>query len=126
MPIPNPQSQIPSPGWSTRARVTRVIDGDTLELEVTRTLQVRLLDCWAPESRTRNPQEKLRGQAAAAFVRELVRRLGPDVMLFIPAGEEDKLVEVLSLGRVLGRVWLADGRELAGVVVAAGHARAEK
>jgi len=44
----------PSLGWTTRASIERVIDGDTLDVTICRRVRVRLLDCWAPELRTRD------------------------------------------------------------------------
>ena len=41
----------PDPGWTTRGVISRVIDGDTVEVEITRKIVVRLRDCWAPEKR---------------------------------------------------------------------------
>ena len=32
----------PDPGWTTRGVITRVIDGDTVEVTIKRTLRVRL------------------------------------------------------------------------------------
>ena len=50
--------QKPPEGFTTKATVVRVIDGDTVDVSITRRLRVRLQDCWAPETRTRDIVEK--------------------------------------------------------------------
>ena len=127
-----------------------VLDGDTIEVNVTRvsilgitvsadhisrTVRVRLLDCWAPETRTRDLEEKKRGLAAKAYMEELV--LAEEVHVEIPIEKNAKFGDSMSMGRVLGRVFLphiviaeaVDGLEtgeVAVAMVAAGHATKEK
>jgi endonuclease YncB( thermonuclease family) len=114
-------SKAPESGWSTPAVVTRVIDGDTLEVEIRRTVRVRLLDCWSPESRTRNAAEKRRGLAAKAHLEQLAA--GRPCQLQIPTAGDGQLLELITLGRFLGRVWIeGDDRSLSERQVEAGHA----
>lgn len=99
----------PVPAWTTQATVSRVIDGDTLEVEVRRVLRVRLLDCWAPESK-RDPRlpeaerdaERERGRASAQNLRDLCE--GKAVIVHIPMG--DDIAKSITLGRFIGQVWL--------------------
>lgn len=99
----------PVPAWTTRAHVLRVIDGDTIEVEVRRVLRVRLVDCWAPESR-RDPRvpeadrdaERDRGRAAADHLRKLCE--GKPVIVQIPTGED--VASSITLGRFVGNVWI--------------------
>lgn len=115
----------PDAGWSTDAVVVRTIDGDTLQVEIRRTMTVRLLDCWAPESRTRDLEEKQRGLAAKAHLEQICPP-GAAVRLWIPVRNED-LAQSLTLGRALGHVWLAsDDKSLSQHQVEAGHAEREK
>ena len=72
----------PQAGWTTRAKVVYVVDGDTVDVEIRRVIRIRLLDCWAPESRTRDLEEKKRGLASKARMKELVD--GKEVTLHIP------------------------------------------
>lgn len=111
----------PPQGWSVRGHVTEVVDGDTLEIEVKYRLRVRLLDCWAPESRTANLEEKRRGLASKANLQRLAG--DKEVFLFVPTGNMKTLGDLYSLGRVLGAVWV-DGevQSLAERQVADGHA----
>lgn len=124
-------TDLPEPGWTTPATVTRVIDGDTLEVEVRRTLRVRLLDCWAPESRIdpRVPEdlqeiEKARGIQSKKSLQAMAE--GRDVVVFIPTHGQE-VGDVFSMSRVLGRVWIAgEARSLSERQVARGQATAAK
>jgi endonuclease YncB( thermonuclease family) len=106
----------PKPSWTTAAKVLRVIDGDTLEVEVRRVIRVRLLDCWAPESKIdpripegRQAAEKKAGQASKANLQKLVE--GKDVIVQIPSDAE--VAKSITMGRWLGRVWIeGDGESL--------------
>jgi endonuclease YncB( thermonuclease family) len=123
----------PDPAWTTPAKVVRVIDGDTLEVEISRKLRVRMLDCWAPESR-RDPRlgesersaEKAKGQAAKENLNSLAN--GREVIVSVPLSADGDLAKVWTMGRVLGHVWLADKPEksLSVQQVEAGHATKEK
>jgi len=104
-------SVAPEPAWTTRARVLRVIDGDTLEVEVRRVFRVRMLGCWAPESKqdprlpeSKREAEKRRGLAAKANLIHLAE--GKDVTVQIPLSPDGDVSKVWTMGRVLGRVWL--------------------
>jgi endonuclease YncB( thermonuclease family) len=120
----------PQPAWTTPAKVLRVIDGDTLEIEVRRVIRVRMLDCWAPESKLdpRLPEaqreaEKQAGQAAKANLQRLAD--GREVIVQIP-GDVD-LAKAITMGRWLGRVWLkGDGESLSEKQVKGGFATVKK
>ena len=117
----------PQTGWTTPAEIVRVIDGDTLVVRVSRELHVRLLDCWAPESRTTDLEEKHRGLKSKEFLQKLIDDAGvQDARLFVPTNGEQDLSSVLTLGRVLGKVWLANGTDLSETMVEAGKATAAK
>jgi len=101
--------------------VIRVIDGDTVDVEIRRVLRVRLLDCWAPESRTRDLEEKKRGLASKAHLKKLID--GKDAVLHIPGNVDFK--KVLTFNRLLGRLWV-DGNDVSESQVKAGHAKLNK
>lgn len=88
----------PAPGWTTSCRVVSVHDGDTLTVEVSRRLQVRLLDCWAPELRDEG------GPESGQHLRRLAD--GKKATLHIPAAKNGEEWRLLTFGRVLGHVWL--------------------
>lgn len=104
------------PAYVYRAEVLDVHDGDTYKLRVDLgfrcavTIQCRLHAASAPELST--PE----GKAAREFVVGL-----------LPAGASvvaQSYRDQQSFARWVCDVWLADGRSLAQVLIAAGHARA--
>lgn len=115
---------VPQPGWTTQAIVTNVVDGDTVDIEVRRTMRVRLLDCYAPETRTRDEREKARGLAAKQHLTDLIG--GKEVILHVPTSHGGELSELLTLGRVLGRLFDSEGMDVSKAMCIAGHARDTK
>jgi endonuclease YncB( thermonuclease family) len=127
----------PEPGWTTAGTITRVFDGDSVEVELRRRIPVRLPNCWAPESRL-DPQikdpakreaAKRLGQIAKAHLQILAQ--GRQCRLVIPAsiqpdGYTQDPADSLTLGRAIGEVWIEgpDGSwvSLSELMVAAGHA----
>lgn len=95
----------PPIGWTTPAHFVRVIDGDTLEVEIRRRVTVRLLDCWTPESRTRDAFEKRLGLEAKANLETITD--GQPLTLHIPADAGSDLSDLFTFGRVVGTVWTA-------------------
>lgn len=76
--------------------VHKINDGDTLTISVTKTVNVRILDCWAPElSEVNGPQSK---EALEKLV-----PVGSKVTLDVPIHEN--ISKSFSFGRVLGRVY---------------------
>lgn len=96
----------PPIGWTTPVRIVRVIDGDTVEVEITRRLHVRLDQCWAPESRTTDAHEKRLGLAAKANLEALLA--GRTATLYIPADRDQSISNVFTLSRVVGTIWTDD------------------
>ena len=126
--------ETPDPGWTTRGIISRVIDGDTVEVTIKRTLRVRLQDCWAPETRLDpgvppidREAAKLRGIASAEHLRRVAD--GHECMLHIPThladGETQDIGGSFSMGRAIGRVWI-NGTDLAELQVRKGYATREK
>ena len=86
-------------------KVTRVVDGDTVDVEIDLGFQVmhrarvRMLGIDTPESRTRNLAEKALGLASKARLKELLK------------GKKTQIVctkEKGKFGRVLGVIWTID------------------
>lgn len=112
----------PKPSITFRGRIAKVIDGDTIEIEVVRRVRVRIRDCWAPETRTRDLDEKQRGLAAKAFLESIAFRQHAIVHVPMPS---DRFGDATSMGRVIGDVWIGDD-SIADVMIAAGHATRTK
>jgi len=92
----------PATGYVTDCRVIRVIDGDTVVVEMKQQLNIRLLQCWAPESRTKDSAEKVKGIAAKQHMQQLIDE-EDQVRLFVPLTND--LTEAITLGRALGYLW---------------------
>jgi len=64
--------------YEYKCKVTRVVDGDTIDalidlgFDVKYSSRVRLYGIDTPESRTRDKDEKVRGKLASAFLKEAV------------------------------------------------------
>ena len=126
--------ETPDPGWTTRGIISRVIDGDTVEVTIKRTIRVRLQDCWAAEKRL-DPSlppidreaAKLRGIAAAEHLRRIAE--GHECTLHVPThpadGETQDIGDSFSMGRAVGRVWV-DRQDLSELQVERGYATREK
>ena len=120
----------PQPSWTTKAVVTEVHDGDTLTVEITRKIRVRLLDAWAPEVKADNrlPESKRAAEKAAGIAaRENLKALalGKEVVLQVPTDED--LLKATTMGRVLGTVWLeGSDKSLNQLQVEGGFATREK
>jgi len=126
--------QMPDLGWTTNGRVSRVLDGDTVEVEVTRKFVVRLRDCWAPEmeSKTvladwRRDWKRPAGSGYASYCHLGKLADGMRVRLHVIGSPDEDFRDVTTMGRVVGDVWLLkDGTNLAAAQVAAGHATKER
>ena len=81
------------------ASVARVVDGDTLDLDldlgfsITLRQRVRLIGIDAPEVRTRDAEEKARGLQAQQFVVEWLQRPG---LVWVRTTKDDKYGRMLA------------------------------
>jgi endonuclease YncB( thermonuclease family) len=127
-------TELPELGWISNGHLIRVIDGDTVEVAVTRKIRVRLRNCWAPEL---EPVDQRRqwalkkdipensGMASQQHLSRLAE--GYQVRVFVVGSPDDEFSDVTSMGRVVGDVYLLkDGTNLAEAQVQAGHATKEK
>jgi endonuclease YncB( thermonuclease family) len=115
----------PEPGITARCVVKKVVDGDTLDVELKIPVRIRLLDCWAPEARSKDKDEKVLGLAAKANL--IACASGRTGVVCIPTGQADSVSDVLTLDRILGMVWV-DGEDddLSSTQVANGFASSKK
>ena len=126
--------QEPPIGFTTKVNVVKVIDGDTLDVEITRRIRVRLKDCWCPETRTRDLKEKERGLKAKRHLKDILsldtgffswRSKNHEVVLFIPADKEGDIKDIFTFGRVVGNIFV-DGEDVSDRMIKDGHATREK
>lgn len=113
----------PPNGWTTNCVVVDVYDGDTVVVDVTRRLRVRLLDCWAAEIRGGTAKQKEKGRQARDQLEKFIADARA-VVLHIPA-EDNDAQDWMSMGRVLGRLFV-DGKDVSVEMVDSGHATATK
>lgn len=103
------------------AKCMRVVDGDTLDCEIDLGFdivireRVRFAGINAPETRTRDLEEKKRGLASKARVMELCGE-GTRFLLQTQYDRHGKY------GRVIGRIILENGECLNDLLVEEGHA----
>ena len=114
------RAESPPIGWTVPVRVVQVYDGDTVVVEITKRVRVRLLDCWAPEVRTKDKAEKQKGYASQAPLKKIIPE-GSDAILHIPGSVD--VGRSITFGRFLGRIWApGDKDDVSARQVEAGHA----
>jgi endonuclease YncB( thermonuclease family) len=113
----------PPTGWTTPCTVVDVYDGDTVVVDVTRRLRIRLLDCWAAEIRGGTQASKAKGQAAKKKLEDFLAG-AQAVVLHIPI-EDNDAKDWMTMSRVLGRLF-ADGRDVSVEMVESGQAKSVK
>ena len=90
-----------------KCKVTKVVDGDTVDVDIDlgfgvwlRDQRIRLYGIDTPESRTSDPFEKLYGKAATEFLKKWLD--GGDVTIKTHKDGRGKF------GRILGELWVFD------------------
>jgi len=104
--------------YEYRVEVLRVVDGDTVDVDVDlgfstwlREQRIRLAGIDAPESRTKDDMEKLYGQLSKKFLSEILQ----DATVVLQSHGRGKF------GRILGTLFV-DGKDVNKEMVAAHHA----
>lgn len=109
-------------GVVARAKVDRVVDGDTVDVHLVIPVRVRLKDCWAPEM---TGDDRVAGAASKAKMEELLP-VGSEVHLDIETTEVDALLGVMTFGRVVGQIYHADQeKSVSEMMIEAGMATKE-
>lgn len=114
---PGQQESLPQPMVQLPCRILSVHDGDTLTVEVVTVVNVRLLDCWAPEL------SQAGGTAARDNLKELAK-VGTKGVITVPL--HDNFSKSWTFGRLLGSVSVEGGGDLAKAQRGAGHATLKK
>ena len=118
----------PEQNLTTKAVVKEVYDGDTVVVTIQKDFRVRMLDCWAPEIKTRNPEEKKRGEESRNFLKSLVN-IDDEVIVEIHITE--RIQDSFTFGRVLAYLWKdidGDGKldDVSDVIIQKGFATKTK
>jgi len=101
------------------AKCLRVVDGDTVDAQIDlgfdthKVIRIRLVGINAPESRTRDLEEKTRGLAAKQFVIDMLKKHKNEFILHSQG--------VGKYGRCLGEIYLGDSN-LNDQLIQEGHA----
>ena len=110
--------------YEYRARINRVVDGDTVDVDIELGFgvvltdeRVRIMGIDTPESRTSDKVEKLFGKAAKAHLQSLLGEVSILKTQIAKDGEDMKG----KFGRVLGDFVLEDGRLVTEAMTEAGH-----
>ena len=108
--------------YTYKAKVTRVVDGDTVDALIDLGFdthvkkRIRLYVMYAWESRTRNKEEKVKGLAAKARLKEILKETNNEFIL-VSYG-------VGKFGRCLGELFLTmDSDSINNQLVSEGHAK---
>jgi len=111
--------------YEYRARVIKVIDGDTVDVDIDlgfgvwlKDERVRIMGIDTPESRTRDKVEKKFGLAAKARLKEL---LGAKPILKTQVGKGGEDMKG-KFGRILGDFITEDGKKCGELLIKEGHA----
>ena len=111
--------------YEYRAKVIKVIDGDTVDVDIDlgfgvwlKDERVRIMGIDTPESRTRDKVEKKFGLAAKARLKELLGAT-PILKTQVGKGGEDMKGK---FGRILGDFLTEDGKKCGELLVKEGHA----
>ena len=111
--------------YEYRAKVIKVVDGDTVDVDIDlgfgvwlKDERVRIMGIDTPESRTRDKVEKKFGLAAKARLKEL---LGPTPILKTQVGKGGEDMKG-KFGRILGDFLTEDGKKCGELLVKEGHA----
>lgn len=116
--LADPQPENPQPASIWPAHCVRVVDGDTIDVTVTKTYRIRLVDCWAPEVKGDERPEGLKSKAAMEAM--AMDREGIVVIPWKPHAKDE-----LTFGRHVGQFFV-DGVDVGDALVKAGFATKEK
>lgn len=110
-------------------KVIRVIDSDSIVVNVTFELTVRLLDCYAPELKSKVKEEKELALAGKRYLYSVLFKEkvgdwpeGKEVLIEIPFPYNGRISDLFTFGRILGNLYLGD-LCLSGDLVEKGYAK---
>jgi micrococcal nuclease len=110
--------------YEYRAKINRVVDGDTVDVDIELGFgvvlsdeRVRIMGIDTPESRTSDKVEKVFGLAAKARLKELLGKTAILKTQIAKDGEDMKG----KFGRILGDFVAPDGRMVTEVMIEEGH-----
>ncbi len=105
----------PPLGLTTKVHFTRVVDSDTIEVELRRKFKVRIKDLLCEEKYTPS------GLISKKFAQSLFNS-GDIVTLHIPHTDE-KLLSPVSFDRLVGTIWMPNSGNYGDIIVNSGYGR---
>lgn len=116
----------PDPGWTTEVEITRIIDADTVEVEVRRRFTVRLSHPTKRGYIFDTPEKNTElGKKAIEWLKNELDDFNGVVTLFIDAKKNLSLMDWNSFSRAVGELWL-DKSRLTSKLLKSGYARIVK
>lgn len=107
--------------YTYNAKVVKVVDGDTLDalvdlgFDTWKQVRIRMMGINTPESRTRDLEEKARGLAAKARLKEILKE-NKNKFILVSHG-------VGKYGRCLGEIFTTPGDDsINNLLISEGHA----
>lgn len=124
----------PPLGLCLPCQLSRVVDGDTIEVTITGGVawRLRLIDCWCPEVRGADREKGLAAKRAAEQALEKATSMAvfvPLPTLPVPAKSHDSplnLLGLLTFDRVPAWLYLDETQTLNALLVKQGHATKTK
>jgi len=86
----------------------RVIDGDTIEVSITRTVTIRIS---SPNGYFDTPEMDTGAGHVAKAKLEGILSSSDDVVVFVPSDSDAKLTDIFSFDRAIGEVYV-DGKDV--------------
>lgn len=106
-----PPAPFPPTGLCVRAEFVKARDGDTIEVRMqgsAYTFALRLIDCWCPETDSRDPAQKAIGLKGKEFTTEQCRKGW--LTVFVPLKATDYPLKSLTFDRVPAWIYVGDER----------------
>ncbi len=119
----------PKIGWCTKVTPKRVIDGDTIVVEIKREIVVRITNekgtFNTPEIRKPADEQEIElGIEAREYLESLIK--DKEVILFIPGSTDEEIQDIFSIGaRAVGMVFV-DGEDITEILDSAGYNKSSK
>lgn len=109
------------PGVTLKAKVKSIHDGDTPTLSVELTFPVRVLGLDCAELSVKDGSGIKAKEEACKLL-----PVGSEVILEIPTNNPLHLMDSVSLGRILGNIYLSDGTSFKDVMIERGFGNERK
>lgn len=105
-------------GFATEANVVRIVDGDTIVVEVKRQFPVRIRGLRCAEHNTDKGKEEIK------FLQELIKP-GDSCQVFIPSNNPTSFMDFNSFNRLIADLYVGD-ISVAEYMISSGHGIAGK